>query len=108
MIKSVLGWVVFVSVLGFIGCGSDDSDGGGTSCKDGCTRTVAANCPNGPTQAECEMDCSMFQAGACKAQFDALQSCSAPEPVSCDADGNPAVSSACDAQFSAFVNCILM
>jgi hypothetical protein len=109
MIKSVLGWLAVVSLLGFVGCGSDDGDGGGgASCKDGCTKTVAADCPNGPTQAECEMDCAMLRAGECKDEFDALQACGTPEPVTCDAAGNPGVSSVCDAQFNAFINCLLM
>ena len=107
MIKSILGALLVVGVASVVGCGSDDSSGGGgTSCKDGCAQTVAANCANGPTQSECESDCGSLESGACKSQFDALRACAASNPVTCDANGDPTITG-CDAQESAFVNCLL-
>ena len=86
--------------------GTAGSGGAAAICDSGCVATIAANCPNGPTdQAGCVNTCVTLGAGSCGTEYAAFQSCAVGKPISCNSDGIPAVA-ACSDEQAAFIACL--
>jgi hypothetical protein len=97
-------------------CGGDDDDskggtggtgGGGSVCQEGCVATIAADCPNGPTdQASCVSQCEALGAGSCATAYTAFQACAEGQPITCGTNGIPVVEE-CATEQNAFIACLL-
>ncbi len=100
-------WVMGASLALFAACGSgDDDDSGGSACDRGCTATVAAACPIGPSsQSECVSQCNALSTGSCSAEYAALQACADGKPITCDTTGIPVIE-ACSSEQDAFIACL--
>jgi len=88
------------------GSGASGAGGGASTCDSGCAASIAAHCPNGPTdQTGCVRDCKALSAGTCAAPYAAFQTCADGEPITCNSDGIPAVEACADEQ-AAFIACL--
>lgn len=86
--------------------GASGTGGGASKCDSGCVATIAADCPNGPTdQASCVNTCEALSTGSCAATYSAFQTCAVGKPITCNSDGIPAVAACADEQ-AAFIACL--
>jgi hypothetical protein len=92
-------------------CGGDDDEPKKTAddaiCEQGCVATLAADCPNGPTdQASCVSTCKSLRTGACKTEYAAFQTCADGKEITCASTGIPVVEE-CMAEQDAFIACLI-
>jgi hypothetical protein len=106
--RKLLLTLILILAVPFTACGgSDDKDGGSSSCAPGCEATVAAACDSGPaSQADCESDCESFRSGACAEEYSTLASCGEGKSVTCSDQGVPVVGG-CGSEQNAFVACLV-
>jgi hypothetical protein len=97
-----------------VACGGDDDEdngtggtgGGSAACEQGCTDTIAADCPMGPPdQATCVSQCRALSSGACKAEYAEFQACAEGKTITCGSNGIPVVEE-CSAEQAAFIACL--